>query len=143
MAARLISDWACIHPYIIDLKDQLLDLNFNVKALVADSNRVWDRYLVVNDLERLPREGDFTDEFNDFHASLGKAMVVMSKIDKIHAKLLWESNGFNMEEDFKDDVEKVEKGREKRRASEKAVALLRSELSLEDQKKIEESEAKF
>ena len=132
-----------MHPYIIDLKDQLLDLNFQIKALKADTNRVWDRYLVVNDLERLPREGDFTDEFADFNASLEKAWIVMDKINKVHGKLQWESNGFNMEENFKDDQEKVDKAREKRRASVNAVALLKSELSEADNKKIEEAEAKF
>ena len=37
-----------------------------------------------------------------------------------------------MEENFKDDQEKVDKAREKRRASVNAVALLKSELSEED-----------
>ena len=87
MATRLVTDWAAMHPYIIDLKDQLLDLNFQIKALKADTNRVWDRYLVVNDLERLPREGDFTDEFTDFNASLEKAWIVMDKINKVHGRL--------------------------------------------------------
>ena len=87
MATRLVTDWAAMHPYIIDLKDQLLDLNFQIKALKADTNRVWDRYLVVNDLERLPREGDFTDEFADFNASLEKAWIVMDKINKVHGRL--------------------------------------------------------